>query len=115
MELTIKQEDGYVVASTRGPIDVSSDQVFRDELHPIVREPGTKLILNVLGSNFLSSAGISSIVLLFTDANTCGSRVIIANPSAFITNVLNVTKLDSFLTTAASIEEAIKLLREDDV
>ena len=114
MELTVKQEDGYVVASTGGSIDGSADPVFRDQLHPIVRESGTKLILDVAGSNFISSAGISAIVLLVTDANTCGSRVVLSSPSSFVSNVLSVTKLDSFLTTAASREEAIKLLTDED-
>ena len=110
MELKIRQEDDYVIASTVGSIDALADPLFRDKLHPIVRERGTKLILDVTGSNFLSSAGISSIVLLVTDANTCGSRVVLANPSPFVANVLSVTKLNNFLTTAASIEEAVKLL-----
>lgn len=114
MELTIQQEEGYVVASTSGSIDASADQPFRDQLHPIVRQRGTKLVLDVAGSKFLSSAGISTIVLLVTDANTCGSRVVMARPSAFIANVLNVTKLDNFLTTVESVEDAVKLLSDDE-
>lgn len=113
MELKIRQEDGYVVASTVGSIDALADQPFRDKLHPVIRERGTKLILDVVGSNFLSSAGISSIVLLVTDANTCGSRVVLANPSPFVANVLSVTKLDKFLTVAPSIEDAVKLMTEE--
>lgn len=110
MELTIQRQADNVIVSTSGSIDASADQVFRDQLHPLVRERGTKLILDVAASNFLSSPGISAIVMLVTDANTCGSQVVIANPSTFVANVFNVTKLDRFLTIAASVEEARKLL-----
>lgn len=110
MELTIRQEEGYLVATTSGSIDASADQLFRDQLHPLVREPGTKLILDITDSNYLSSPGISALVLLVTDANTCDSRVVLASPSSFVANVLHVTKLDCFFTTAESLEDAVKLL-----
>ena len=108
MNLTIKRHDDFVIASTEGSIDNSADDLFRDQLHPLVRESGTKLILDVANSRFLSSAGISAIVLLVTDANTCGSRVVFAAPSKFIANILAVTQLDAFLTVAASVDEAMK-------
>lgn len=114
MELTIEHQEGYIVASTSGSIDASADELFRDQLHPLVRQPGTQLILDVSRSNFLSSPGISAIVLLVTDANTCGSRVVIAKPSTYVANVLQVTKLNTFLSTVPSLEEAVKLLTDED-
>lgn len=114
MKLTIKHQDGCVIASTEGSIDSLAEDVFREQLHPLVRESATKLVLDVAGSRFLSSAGISAIVLLVTDANTCGSRIVFANPSKFVAKILVVTKLDAFLTVAPTVDEALKLLSRDE-
>jgi anti-anti-sigma regulatory factor len=48
---------------------------------------------------------VGSLVALVADANTHGGRVILCNPSSFVTVVLNVTRLNSFFEIAATVEE----------
>jgi len=110
MELTVCHEDGYFLAKTTGAIDGAAEQLFRDQLHPLVARRGTKLILDLSGSAIISSMGISRLVLLVTDANTKHSRVIIAAPSKFIRGVLRVSHLDHFFEIAGRIDDAVNML-----
>jgi anti-anti-sigma factor len=108
MNLHVIHEDGYVLARTSGPIDESTEEVFREQLHPLVAQRGTLLILDLSNSRRINSTGISRLVLLATDANTKNSRVILAAPSPFVDGVLRVSHLDRFFEISESVAAAIE-------
>ncbi len=108
MELQVSHESGYVLASTSGPIDGSASELFREYLHPLVGQSGTKLVLDLSESDRVNSAGIGALVLLVTNANTNSSRVVLAACSPFVSIVLNRSRLDRFFDTADSVAEAIR-------
>lgn len=110
MNLNVCHEDGYVLATTTGPIDESAEDVFRNQLHPLVARRGTRLILDLSGSRRINSTGISRLVLLVTDANTNNSRVIFAAPSSFVDGVFRVSHLDRFFEIVESVVDAIDKL-----
>jgi anti-anti-sigma factor len=112
MELTVTHEEGYVYAQTRGPIDDDAKDLFREYLHPLVGQNGTKLILDLSQSNFISSNGIGQIVSLVAHANTNSSRVIVAACTPFVGIVLNRCKLDKFFEMSDSIPNAIKMIMD---
>jgi anti-anti-sigma factor len=107
MEVTIVPSDGYVVARTSGPIDEAAKEPFRRELHPLVAASGTRLILDLSGSQRINSQGVSILVTLVAHANTNASRVIFCNPHPFVAMVLTVTKLDKYFDIATSLDDAV--------
>jgi anti-anti-sigma factor len=110
MELHVTHEEGYVHAQTRGPIDNDSMELFREYLHPLVGQKGTKVILDLSQSNSISSNGIGNIVTLVAHANTNSSRVIITACTPFVAIVINRCKLDKFFEMSDSVPSAIGLL-----
>ena len=110
MELTISHEDGYVLASTNGPIDEAAAQDFQEYLHPLVGQRGTKVVLDLSQSDRIDSLGIGQLVALVSNANTNSSQVVLAACSPFVAIVLNRTKLDRFFDTAQSVPEAVNRL-----
>jgi anti-anti-sigma factor len=111
MQLTVSQQDGYVLASTRGQIDEDAAELFRDQLHPLVGQRGTALVLDLSGSERINSVGIAHLVKLVSDANTNVSRVILAAPTPFVSSVLRITRLDRFFDLAESRDEAVQLVK----
>ena len=103
MELTISHEDGYVLAATVGSIDDSSRDLFREYLHPLVRQRGTNVVLDLSGSDRINSVGIANLVSLVAHANTNSSRVILAACSPFVSIVLGRCKLDTYFEMADSV------------
>lgn len=98
------------VASSVGPIDDSAREAFRGLLHPLVEQSGTKVLLDLSQSNFITSTGIGQLVALVANANTNSSRVVLAACTSFVSIALNRCKLNKFFEMADSVPEAIRLL-----
>lgn len=112
MELKVTRSSDHILVETTGPLDDSSRQLFRDELHPLIADGATSLIIDVGGSQRTNSQGIGSLVALVADANTQGSRVILCNLQSFVAVVITVTKLDKFFEIVETRQEAIARARE---
>lgn len=110
MELLITHEEGYVHAQTVGPIDDEAKELFREYLHPLVGQKGTKIILDLSQSNFISSNGIGHLVALVAHANTNSSRIILTACTPFIGIVMNRCKLDKYFEMCDSVPHAIGMI-----
>ncbi len=110
MQLEVWHAEGHVMAATAGPIDDSTGDDFRAQLHPLVGRRGTRLVIDLSGSPRINSEGIASLVRLVSDANTNGSRVVFAAPSTFVRNVISTTRLDKFFDLADTRADAVRLV-----
>lgn len=110
VELKLSHQEGYVLAESRGPIDDTAGDLFREHLHPLVGQQGTKLVVDLAGSERINSIGIAHLVKLVTDANTHGSRVVFAAASPFVSSVFAVTRLNRFFDLAESRAAALTAL-----
>jgi anti-anti-sigma factor len=110
MELSVSHENGYVLGRIDGVIDDSAEAPFRELLHPLVRQRGTKVVLDLSGAPRITSAGIAQLVLLTTNANTSNSRVVLTGATPFIVGVFSVSKLDRFFEQAESLSQALDRL-----
>ena len=107
-ELTLNSKDGIAVAATKGNLDETAREPCREKLHPLVGERGTRLIIDLAGSERVNSAGIGNLVALTADANTNGSRVVICNLRPYVSMVISVTKLDKFFNLVADLDAAAR-------
>jgi anti-sigma B factor antagonist len=112
MELTLSSLNGFPVASTSGPLDESARDPFREHLHPLVGQKGTRLIVDLAGSSRINSAGIGNLVALTADANTNDSRVVLCNLQPYVSMVVGVTKLDRFFTIVPDLNAAVAKCHE---
>jgi len=115
MELRVSREEGYVLANASGLIDDSAGDLFREHLHPLVGQRGTKLVLELSLAKRVNSAGLSHLVMLVTNANTHGSRVVLAACSSFVSVVLSRSKLDQFFEIAETVPEAIERVLDSNL
>ena len=107
MELKLSHEEGYVLAEVAGLIDEEAGDLFREFLHPLVGQPGTKLVIEMSKANRINSYGIGHLVSLVSHANTNSSRVVLAACSSFVSIVFNRSQLDRFFDLAEDIPEAV--------
>ena len=105
MEIAVTHHDGHVLVKLSGPMGEEARELFRGQLHPLIGDNAAKFLIDLSDVQRINSPGVGSLVALAADANTHGGRVILCNPSAFVTVVLNVTRLNTFFEIAASIEE----------
>jgi anti-anti-sigma factor len=112
MELTLDSQDGFTVAATKGPIDETARELFREHLHPLVGKKGTRIIIDLAGSPRINSPGIGNLVALTADANTNDSRVVLCNLQPYVSMVIGVTKLDRFFLIATDLDAAVARCKE---
>jgi anti-anti-sigma regulatory factor len=108
MELNLSHEAGYVLAVTRDRIDRSAGDLFREWLYPLVGQPGTKVILDLSGSDQVTSEGIGEMMRLVAHANTNSSRIIMAGCKPFVVIVIGRCRLEGFFELAENVPEAIR-------
>jgi len=113
LEIALSKKDGIAVATTKGNLDEMARDAFREKLHPLVGQKGTKLIVDLSGSERVNSAGIGNLVALTADANTNDSRVVFCNMKPYVSMVISVTKLDKYFNLAADVDAAARTLRAD--
>jgi len=113
MELTRSKRDGFTIAATKGAIDESARESFREQLHPLVGQKGTRIIVDLSASPRINSAGIGNLVALTADANTNESKVILCGPQTYVRMVISITKLDKFFTMAPDLDAAEAMCREE--
>lgn len=110
MELLVSKEAGYIQAATIGAIDDSAGPKFKDVLFPLVGQSGTKLVLDLSGSNYITSSGLGMLMSLVVHANTNSSRVVMAAASPFLSVVFERSKVHLFFTLARTVAEAVQLM-----
>ncbi len=113
LEISLSEKDGITVATTKGILDESARDAFREKLHPVVGQKGAKLIVDLSGSERVNSAGIGNLVALTADANTNDSRVVFCSPKPYVSMVISVTKLDKYFNVAKDLNEAVKVVQAD--
>ncbi len=95
------------MANTSGPIDESAGDLFREYLHPLVGQAGTKVVLDLSNSERINSMGIGALVSLAVNANTNSSRVVLAACRSFVTIVVDRSGLNRFFDLAETVPEAV--------
>jgi anti-anti-sigma factor len=108
VDISLAQQKGFTLATTGGPLDDSTTAAFREHLHPLFNTRGTKLIVDIAGSPRVTSEGLTAMVRLVSDANTRDGRVVFAGPTAFVSEVFRVTRLEKFFEVAATVDEAAR-------
>jgi len=107
-----------VQIETRGQITVLHLKGELDSTHcirerpgvPDVTESGARVVLDLADVPYINSAGISELVQLAAAANTRGAHLVLAQPSAFVEQVLETTHLDRFFELAPTLDEAVQKL-----
>jgi anti-anti-sigma factor len=107
MELTVSHEEGYVIAEITGPLDDEAGDLFREYLHPLVGQRGTKIVLDLSKANRVNSCGLGHLVSLVVHANTKTSTVVLAACSPFVSGVLARSKLERFFEMVNTVSEAV--------
>lgn len=111
-EIEIEEGGPFVIARISGELTASDSEGFVEDLHPLVCGEGTKLALDLSGLMLIDSSGLSSLMNLVTRARLGQGAVVLVAPSAFVSGVFSVTRLDNWFDVCPNMEAAAKKLTE---
>ncbi len=105
MKIEIDDRSGVSVVRLDGEMQGGAE--LTEKVHDILDKPAPKIVLDLGALSYLNSAALGTLVATTARANTQGGRVIFANPSPFVSGILEATRLNKFFEMSDSVDEAL--------
>jgi anti-sigma B factor antagonist len=106
VQVVTRMIDGASIIRLEGTIDGGSAPVAQAAIVPLI-EPGCRLVLDLSGVDFMSSAGLRLMLLIFRQVSSAGGKVAMTGLSEEIRDTMSLTGFLDFFTTADSEGDAL--------
>jgi anti-sigma B factor antagonist len=105
MKVNVRQDDGVDIVELEGSLDGKTAPEVREQLQPVLSR-AEKLILDMSGVDYLSSAGLRLLLLTYREVTARKGKVALLGVSKDIRTVMSHTGFLGFFTLADSREQA---------
>lgn len=103
---TVKESNHAEIQLSGRPLSEDQFEILYSETEALHAQGVKNLILNLEGVQILNSLGVKALIKTFTKCRNIGGDMVIVNISEKISQVLVLTKLNTVLNIAPSLEEA---------
>jgi len=107
MEVTIEHIGTLPVVAVAGRLDTSTAPVFDAQMAPLLAEPRTRILLDLHGLTYISSAGLRSILQLVKHTAAHQGRVGLFGASSAIMEVVEISGFPALLDIYADRAAAL--------
>lgn len=109
MKYDIKEQFNCIVITLKGNIIGGPHaETFRDELHKLIDEGKTNVIVDLGKVKFMNSSGLGILIGALTTMRNAGGNLVICEADKKIENLLMVTQLVKVFDHYRSLEEAVQ-------
>ncbi|OFJ51901.1 STAS domain-containing protein [Mycolicibacterium grossiae] len=98
--------NGVTVVRPEGRVNMVVAPALRKELHRLVDEGNTRVVVDLSGTDFIDSSGLGAVISGLKAARQAGGDLRIAAPTRQVVTVLELTNLDRVLRAYDSADEA---------
>ena len=106
MNLQTSEENGIGTARLEGSLDGKTAPEVREQMRPFLAA-NSKLILDLTKVDYLSSAGLRLLLLLYRELTARKGKLVLLGVSEDIRTVMSHTGFLNFFTLASSEAEAV--------
>ena len=106
MEIEKKQEQEVAVVSVKGRMDAVSSPEFEKEMTVLIAEGNNVLILDLVALDYVSSAGLRSILTITKKLKEKGGKLLIAGLKGMVKEVFEISGFHSIIPIFESVESA---------
>jgi anti-anti-sigma factor len=96
MQIAIKDDGASATVTMTGRLDIAGSEVVAQPLATLSGSKST-LILDMAGVTFVASLGLRHLVMAAKALARRGGRLVLLNPSTPVTEVIELSGLDSIL------------------
>jgi len=105
--LDVSERGGYSVLAVSGEVDVATVPRLREQLHGLVAEGHTKIVVDLDGVDFLDSTGLGVLVGALKRVRSNDGELSLVCTQPRIRKVFEVTGLTKVFTLYDSVDEAV--------
>ena len=110
MELQTKTVDEILVIEASGEIDANTAPDLLRAIEPLIT-PGCKILLDLTGVTFMSSAGLRTMVVIYRQVTASKSKIGLTGLSEDVKDTMEVTGFLRFFTVYETADAAIAGLK----
>ena len=107
MKVSVNEQANVSTVTLEGSIDGKTAPLVREELRPAL-EKAKNVILDMAGVNYLSSAGLRLLLLVYREFSAKNGKLVLVAVSPEIRAVMSHTGFLSFFTLADTQTEAMR-------
>ncbi len=107
MKVHVEARGAAKIVWLNGSMTGGEDRVWIAPVTQLIDESGAFVVLEMGEVGYISSAGLGDLVRLTALANSQGSRLLLANISPFVKDVLQTTRLDRFFEVHPTVDSAV--------
>lgn len=113
MHSEVAQHEHATVVTLTGELDAHTAGRLRTLMaEQLLAGPGN-LVLDLSGLEFVDSAGLAALIAADKGTRRAGMHLVLAAPGPSVRKVLSLTGIDAVLSTAPSVEAALRLVGPD--
>ncbi len=106
LEISVSLQDGAVVVSVEGEVDLDNAEQLASALRSAASEPGDPFVLDLLGVPFMDSSGLKAVLVA---SGELGDRLELAvSPGSPVMALLELAEVRDRLSLHDSSEEAVR-------
>lgn len=109
MDVQVKPIEGATVITVSGDIDGSTAPTLQETILSAA-QPGSRLLLDMSGVGFMSSAGLRVMLILHRQISSGKGNVVLVGLSDDIKDTMAATGFLKFFTTADTLDAGIQAL-----
>lgn len=111
MDINVSTVHGVTVVGLIGELDAATAQVAQQQIMPLVTAGG-KLLLDMSGVAFMSSAGLRLLLSTYRQASAGGSQLMMVGLSEELKDTMSMTGFLSFFKTSDTIDSGLAAMAE---
>lgn len=105
--LELSERDGYSVLAVSGEVDVATVPRLREQLHGLVAQGDTQIVVDLDNVEFLDSTGLGVLVGALKRVRSSGGELYLVCTQPRIRKVFEVTGLTKVFSIHDSVDEAV--------
>ena len=113
MDIRNKDYGDVLVLMPEGRIDHANSEHFRNGLAPFVEKcnsGGKKLVLDLAGVDYISSAGLRCFMLAEKQAKSQGGTIVVAGMQPVVKEIFEISRFTLVFATFGTVREAVAKL-----
>lgn len=107
IEVRHKEELGITIVDVSGVVDTGTTLLLDERLSSLIREEKYKIVVNLAGVTYVSSAGWGLFISLLQKTRDHQGDIKLINLSQEVANVFNMLAFSNLIASYSSEEEAI--------
>jgi anti-anti-sigma factor len=108
LELVQREQSGWTVVAVNGRLDTASVDTFTTQCSALIDAGRANVVLDLAGLQYVSSAGLSSILGAAKRVQARSGRLAIAGLSGLVKEVFSISGFETVLATYPDVETAIQ-------